>query len=75
MKKNSVKKFLVGALAVTTVFSMSFTVDAALNSETTPASLLDELTAGNAISTKQYEPDDVVTVIVELDGETTLDVD
>ena len=75
MKKTSVKKFLASILAVSMVFSMSFVASSALDSENATASLLDELTAGNAISSKQYDPDEVVTVIVELDGETTLDVD
>jgi len=78
MKKTSVKKFLASFLAVTTVFSSSFATSTALNSGNTAnnvASLLDELTAGEAISTKKYDPDEVVTVVVELDGETTLDVD
>ena len=78
MKKNSVKKFLTGALAVTMVFGVSFTASSALGSENTTtdvASLLDELTAGKAISTNQYDPNEIVTVVVELEGETTLDVD
>ena len=75
MKKTSVKKFLTSILAVSMVFSMSFVASSALDSENATASLLDELTAGNAISSKQYDPDEVVTVVVELDGETTLDVD
>ena len=77
MKKTLVKKFLVSILALTMIFSMSFTARA-LDSENTitqAASLLDELTAGNKISNNQYEPNEIVTVIVELERETTLDVD
>ena len=78
MKKNSVKKFLVSILAVTTMFGTSVSTSVALNGENTAtngANLLDELTAGETISTKQYAPDEIVTVVVELDGKTTLDVD
>ena len=76
MKKNSIKKLLVGGLAVSMVFSMSFMASSALdNGNVANASLLDELTKGKAISSKQYDPDEVVTVVVELERETTLDVD
>ena len=79
MKKNSVKKFLVSILAMTTAFGTSFSTSIALNNEnmitSEGANLLDELTAGEEISTKQYAPDETVTVVVELEGETTLDVD
>ena len=79
MKKNSVKKFLVSILAMTTAFGTSFSTSIALNNENMMTSggtnLLDELTAGEEISTKQYAPDETVTVVVELEGETTLDVD
>ncbi|WP_455684817.1 Fn3-like domain-containing protein, partial [Thomasclavelia sp.] len=78
MKKTLVKKFLVSIVAVTMVFSMSFTTGVALDSKNTiteGANLLDELTEGNKISNNQHEPDEIVTVVVELERETTLDVD
>ena len=75
MKKNSVKKFLVSILAMTTAFGTSFSTSIALNNENMMTSggtnLLDELTAGEEISTKQYAPDETVKVVVELEGETT----
>ena len=81
MKKTSVKKFLACILAVTMVFGMSFVAsaapgsgDTAADATTEGANLLDELTEGESISTL-YAPDDIVTVIVELEGNTTLDVD
>ena len=55
MKKNSVKKFLVSILAVTTMFGTSVSTSVALNGKNTAtngANLLDELTAGETISTK-----------------------
>lgn len=60
------------------MFGTSVSTSVALNGENTAtngANLLDELTAGETISTKQYAPDEIVTVVVELDGKTTLDVD
>ena len=64
---------------MTTAFGTSFSTSIALNNENMMTSggtnLLDELTAGEEISTKQYAPDETVTVVVELEGETTLDVD
>ncbi len=81
MKKTSVKKFLACILAVTMALGMSSIASAAPDSGDTAdndtadgANLLDELTEGETIST-QYNPDDIVTVIVELDSNTTLDVD
>lgn len=59
------------------MFGTSVSTSVALNGENTAtngANLLDELTA-ETISTKQYAPDEIVTVVVELDGKTTLDVD
>ena len=78
MKKTLFNKFLVSILAVAMVLGMSFTTSTAINNANTnteAANLLDELTAGEKISTDQYEPDEIVTVIVELEEETTLDVD
>ncbi len=64
---------------MTTAFGTSFSTSIALNNENMMTSggtnLLDELTAGEEISTKQYAPDETVKVVVELEGETTLDVD
>lgn len=79
MKRNWIKKAAVSILTTAVAFSTSFSMCIASGTENltanNDAALLNELTKGEQISNKQYDENEVVTVVVELMGDTTLDVE